>query len=294
MHILYCFTTLPLLQMRAINHRFQNLIIRIVHGRLLLAASLEDRKIILECYHPSAQYTEPYLFCDYLGTPGLSDNVAGQGSIYEAQDGEGLLRNLYSSFRPTRRRPDSKAPMSHPAGDIPGSRTSDVAASKSSERQDDTDVVKRIVSLDAHENFSQLVFSTDLVQLGPHRGLFSDIVNVNDKKTLRIFRDWAAHRAAELQRFRGESFNIKGSESSSSLETTRESGITWIDDAKKKAGLRLKVEERKWRRDVPILLHKDEDQAVSYSMEIQGKSMGLKWRMHGCLSKPLEEADPYL
>ena len=267
-HILYCFTTLPLLHMRSVNHRIQNLIVRIVHSRLLLAASLKDRKLILECYHPSAQYTEPYLFCDYLGTPGLSESVAGQGSIYAAHTGDGLLRSLYSHFRPTRKRPDSKAPRSHPAGDIPASRMSDLAMSRS-ERQDDADVVKRIVNLDANENFSQLIFSTDLVQLGPRRGLFTDIVKVNDKTTLRIFRQWAAHQVTETRRsLRAQT---SADQRTSTLQETRDSEITWIDDLKRKAGLKIQVEERNWKRDVPLLLRTDEEQAVSYSMHLQGK-----------------------
>ena len=254
--------------MRSVNHRFQNLIIRIVHGRLLLAASLEDRKLILECYHPSAQYTEPYLFCDYLGTPGLSDNVPGQGSIYEAQTGDGLLRKLYSRFRPTRRRPHSRSPRSHPAGDVPGSRTSDLATSKSEMQEEADDVVKRTLNFDAHENFSQLVFSTDLVQLGPHRGLFSDIVKVNDKKTLRIFREWAAQRASETRRSHTARIEV-GRSSEPTGVGNRE--ITWIDNIKEKAGVKLRVEEQKWRRDTPVLLRADEEQPIAYSMELQGK-----------------------
>ena len=256
--------------MRSVNHRFQNLIIRIVHGRLLLAASLQDRKLILECYHPSAQYTEPYLFCDYLGTPGLSDTVAGQGSIYEAHTGDGLLRSLYSHFRPTRRRLDSKTPRSHPAGDIPGSRTSAIAASRSARQDDADDKVIRIVNLDANENFSQLVFSIDLVQLGPHKVLFTDIVKVNAKTTLRIFRQWAAHQAAETRR----SQTLDTRESGTSLlQEDGNSVLTWIDDKKKKAGLRFRVEERKWRKEAPLLLRRDEDHAISYSMELQSKQI---------------------
>ena len=254
--------------MRSVNHRFQNLIIRIVHGRLLLAASLKDRKLILECYHPSAQYTEPYVFCDYLGTPGLSDTVAGQGSIYEAHTGDGLLRKLYSHFRPTRRKLDSQTSRSHPAGDVPGSRTSDMATARSERLNDANDDVKRVVNLDAHENFSQLVFSTDLVHLGPHRGLFIDIVRVNDKTTLRIFRQWAAQQAAEARE--SQAFGNGGSHTSFS-RGDRGSQLTWIDDTKRKAGLKIRVEERKWRRDIPLLLPTDEDLAVSYSMELQSK-----------------------
>ena len=268
MDILFNFTTLPLLQMRSVNRRFQNLIIRIVHSRLLLAASLEDRKLIFECYHPSAQYTEPYLFCDYLGTPGLSNHVAGEGSIYEAQTGDGLLRKLYSRFKPTRRKPDSKPMTSHPAGDVPGSRTSDLAVSRSEKEEDADDVVKRIVNFDAHENFSQLVFSTDLVQVGPHRGLFTDMVRVNGKTTLRIFREWAAQRALQTR--------LSGVPSADSTEdgdskNMDQCGVIWLDDLKEKAGVKIRVEERKWSRNTPILFRTDEEQALAYSMEIQGR-----------------------
>ena len=259
--------------MRSVNHRFQNLIIRIVHGRLLLAASLEDRKLILECYHPSAQYTEPYLFCNYLGTPGLSDNVPGQGSIYEAQTGDGLLRKLYSRFRPTRRRPDPKTLRSHPAGDVPGSRTSDMATSTSERQEDADDVVKRTVNFDAHENFSQLVFSTDLVQLGPHRGLFSDIVKVNEKKTLRVFREWAAQRARETRESQTSQTNVG---KSGELTQVEDNQIIWIDEVKEKAGVKIKVEERIWRRDTPVLLRADEEQPIAYSMELQGKPSNMR------------------
>lgn len=255
--------------MRSVNHRFQNLIIRIVHGRLLLAASLEDRKLILECYHPSAQYTEPYLFCDYLGTPGLSNTIAGQGSIYEAHTGDSLLRNLYSHFRPTREKLRSKASRSRLAGGRSGIHTSDTATCSSEGQAKAANEVKRIVNLDAHENFSQLVFSVDLVQLGPHRGLFTDIVKVNDKTTMRIFRHWASSQAAETQR----SQMIDTIESKPNpLQEKRDSVLKWIDD-NKKAGMKIRVEERKLKREAPLLLRTDEDHAVSYSMELQGKQI---------------------
>lgn len=46
--------------------------------------------------------------------------------------------------------------------------------------------------------------------------------------------------------------------------------MLWVDQ-KKIIGLRVRVEERKRRRDLPILVHKDEDQAISYSLELEGK-----------------------
>jgi len=206
------------------------------------------------------------LFCDYLGTPGLSDNVAGVGSIYQAHTGDGLLRKLYSRFKPTRRKPDSKSPIAHPAGEVSGSRTSDLAASRSEKQEETDDVVRRTVNFDAHENFSQLVFSTDLVQLGPHRGLFIDMVRVNGKTPLRIFREWAAQRALQTR--------LSIASSAKRVENGDSRGVndcvlTWLDDQKEKVGVKMKVEERKWHRDTPILFRADEEENLAYSMELQ-------------------------
>lgn len=167
-----------LLQTRSVCHRFQNLIIRIISGRLLRAASLTDRKLILECYHPSAQYTEPYLYCDYLGTPGLRDEVEGEDQMYEIAKDQaiegGTLRRLYSHFQPTRKDPEPKIYRSHPAGDVAGSRTSEVAnrVREPFERK----TVTQNVSLEAHELFMQLHFLVAVVQTGPRRGFFLSVV----------------------------------------------------------------------------------------------------------------------
>lgn len=257
-------TTQLLLQTRSVCRRFQSLIIRIIHGRLLRAASLTDRKLILECYHPSAQYTEPYLYCDYLGTPGLSDKIEGQGPIYEVVDKpavkEGSLGRLYSHFRPTRKDPEPKIYRSHPAGDVPGSRTSDVAnrTRESSERN----TVTQYVSLEEHELFVQLHFLVAVVQTGPRRGFFLSVENLIDK-TLRLFRDSLAERAEAIGKH-----NAGASDSFTDELSYENDEMLWVDQ-KKIIGLRVRVEERKRRRDLPILVHKDEDQAISYSLELE-------------------------
>ena len=255
------FPTDSLLKLIPVCHRFQDLVLRIVHSRLLLAASLKDRKLILECYHPSAQYTEPYLFCDYLGTPGLSDDVEGQGWIYDASENDsrlGRLRGLYSRFRPTR--PDADPPFrSHPAGDIPGSRTySEGPSSRSSES---IELVAQTVNLDSHELFSQLCVSVNLVQVGPRRGVFLSCVDVLRKTTPRVWRQWLAEGAESL-----EGPNIDPTDLEDERQYRR---IIWVDTAKN-IGIRAHVQERRWRRNAPILIHKDDDQAVSYSLELEG------------------------
>ena len=258
-HVLDLLPTQLLLQTRSVCHRFQNLIIRIIHGRLLRAASLTDRKLILECYHPSAQYTEPYLYCDYLGTPGLSDEIEGQGLTYEIANDQATkvatLGKLYSHFRPTRKDPEPKIYRSHPAGDVPGSRTSE-AANRIREPLDRNTVTKN-VSLEAHELFMQLRFLVAVVQTGPRRGFFHSVQNLIDK-TQRVFRKWLAERAETTKEH-----NTGASDGVTNKLGCKVAEMLWIDQ-NKIAGLRVRVEERKVRRDLPILLHKDEDQAVRY------------------------------
>ena len=254
--------TQVLLQTRSVCHRFQSLIIRIIYARLKCAASLADRKLILECYHPSAQYTEPYLYCDYLGTPGLNDKIEDQGLIYEIANDQGTkvvtLGRLYSHFRPTRKDPEPKIYRSHPAGDVPGSRTSEVA-NRIREPFDRNTVIK-MVSLEAHELFMQLRFLIAVVQTGPRRGFFHSVENLIDR-TQRIFRNWLAESAESTKEH-----NTGASDSVIDKLGCEVSEMLWIDQ-NKVAGLRVRV-ERKVRRDLPILLHKDEDQAVRYALPI--------------------------
>jgi len=271
-HMLDCFQTQPLLQFNLVSHRFQNLINRIVHSRLLRAASLEDRKLILECYHPSAQYTEPYLYCDYLGTPGLSEYHEGEGSICQSADGpgrSGTIRKLYSHFRPTRKDLEPCVVRSHPAGDIPGSRTSEAASSRRLTRE--ADFVKQHISLEAHELFSQLCFNASLVQMGPRRGVFLSNVDVVDRKCMRIWRPWLAEMAKNTRvsgSGTGDDFLKAFDESLKDDEHGLDQTI-WVDQ-NKMAGLRLRVKESKWRRDTPILVHQEEDDAVNYTLDLEG------------------------
>ena len=232
---------------------------------------MDDRKLILECYHPSAQYTEPYLYCDYLGTPGLSDKVEGQGTIYPGSI-LNLSQTLYSHFRPTRKDPEPKIIRSHPAGDIPGSRTSESADSSRARRE--AEAVKQNISLEAHELFSQLCFSASLVQIGPRRGVFTSSIDAVETKTIRIWRQWLAERSKNNGESEIAAPQTLSSKDIDEIDQIRRDNrdlenFIWVDQ-KKIAGLKLLIKERKWRKDAPILIREDEDQAVSYSVELQG------------------------
>ena len=104
-----------------------------------------------------------------------------------------------------------------------------------------------------------------VVQTGPRRGFFLSVENLMDK-TQRIFRKWLAERAEATETHKvggpGDVPNKLGCEADE---------ILWVDH-NKIVGLRVRVEERKGRRELPLLLHNDDHQAISYSLELEGKS----------------------
>ncbi|MCJ1245005.1 hypothetical protein MMC30_002206 [Trapelia coarctata] len=280
-YILSPFSTKLLLPLAIVSRRFHDVVLRILHHRLLLAASLRDRKLILECYHPSSKNTEPYLFCDYLGTPGLSSEIEGEGDAYDETNGMGRLGRLgglYSRFRPIRPEMEQRVFRSHPAGDVPGHPGSSTIfpSGPSPTEQEPEGLVSHSVHLDSHELFSQLCVVTNLVQLGPRRGVFYSFVNVADG-VVRIFRNWLTSRAGETpgkaSLASSENFEENGgkgfSEPESDIHDTHtEARMLWVD-SRQNVGIRVRIKEMKWARDMPILLHQNEDPAVTYSMEYE-------------------------
>ena len=252
-----------------------------------MAASLTDHKLILECYHPSSKNTEPYLFCDYLGTPGLGSTTQSKDILDGDTDGLdrlGELRGLYSRFRPIRPEVEEGIFRPHPAGDISGrveSKSSPSSSSPSSEPLLSA-LVKHHISLDSYELFSQLCVVANLVQLGPRRGVFYSFVNIADG-VVRIWREWLAARAKTAHDLSSYEMCIgsvdggilRGQDNELALNgKSAEENILWINPGKT-VGIRIRIHERKWRHDGPILVHKDEEIAVSYVMEYEGTSFVL-------------------
>lgn len=207
------------------------------------------------------------MFCDYLGTPGLSSEREGQGSLYQDLRVErGQLKHLYSRFRPSRADFSTNAVRSHPAGDVPASRTSPTdQESASNVGEANRGLVTHRLFLDAHELFTQLSVTAALVQVGPRRGVFLSFIDVIDKKTPRVWREWLAEKANGSTN--GETQNR---EDKVGISASQSEPIIWADSGKT-LGLRVRVKENKWRKDAPIIVHRDEDQAISYSLELEGK-----------------------
>ena len=269
--MLNIFTLLPtpaLLRLTSVSRRFSALVLRLLKIRLLQATSLNEYLLLLECFQPSAKLTEPPSFCTYLGTDGLDDiegsslpSIRGDCSETDVASEMKRLSHLYSRFRPNCGRPDPTPRRWHPPGDIPGSRTWENAeASSSRAAETGNNIVTQKVSLEAGDVLTQLCAVTNLVKLEPRRGLISDRVELNEG-IVRIWRTWLSKRSQER--------NLSSS-AGSRLAPLEDERILWANDGQK-VGIKLRVRQRKWRADHPILFSAEEELAVGYIIEYEGK-----------------------
>jgi hypothetical protein len=273
--------------------------LRILHYRLLIAAALEEYKLILECYHPSCKATEPYLLCTYLGTDGLSDKHEGQGSLYEGCGSTGHLGRLgalYSRFRPKQPEGEQRLWGSRhgpPIGAINGgaeassTNTTGMESGANGATRDDTNgsnaLVSHTVTLDEFEVFSQLCAVVNLV----HRSPFPTCVNLVEG-IVRLWREWLAEQARlrdrsaepakdteeaeeEISTFKERNHDDAGKRPDGDPESENHRTL-WVD-GKRNVGLKIRVREHKWARNMHILVRQDEnDVAVSYEIEFEGRT----------------------
>jgi hypothetical protein len=265
-------TTPELLPLTTISHRIYTLILRILHNRLVAAAELHSRKLLLECFHPSAKLTEEPYFCSYCGTDGLTVYNEDTNDIGRL----GEMYSMYSRFRPHRRDLEAERRRVRPRpGDVPGSRTyPDTVQGRS-----DGETVKQTLSLESHELFTQLVAQAHLATTDP-RGRPMNFVEIEDG-VIRVWRDWLKDMAAKGSATNTEVPQDVAEEVGKGKEVAREvseqkldledSSILWAS-TRKNSGIRFNVRERKLRRDVPILIRTDEeDMPVNYEIEYDGE-----------------------
>lgn len=86
---------------------------------------------------------------------------------------------------------------------------------------------------------------------------------------MRIWRDWLAKQKDPTERL-SELGDVEGDDEGDNKSP--DSRMLWTDSSKN-VGLRVRVRRRKWRREVPVLIHQDEDSPVSYSIDLEGKFM---------------------
>ena len=258
------------------------MIVRILHYRLLLAAALPEYKLILEAYHPSKRNTEPYLFCTYLGTDGLSSKHEGEGSLYADCEGAGgrlaKLSALYSRFRPEKPGVEGSMPRrAFPAGGTPSQANGGSASQPIYANIGDGGSEKVVHSLnfDGGELFTQFCAYASLVTVGPRRGVFLNTVHmVKDKEGwMRVWRDWLQTRANETKA--EEEAQLKQVASVSELDPSdiaSDKAILW-QDHRRNIGLRVGVRDVQ-RRLTPCRPTDEDDLPKSFSLEIRGQLSG--------------------
>jgi hypothetical protein len=244
-----------------------------LHHRLWTATALADHKIQLECYHPSAKYTTPWWFCEYLGTEGLGNTRKSEDSLYAdvpATGRLGRLAGLYSHFLPTEAK-DRRVPMPHPAGEIPGHSNTSTMYPTSLPGELLQDTVSQIVSLDTNERFSQLCVVANLVRIGKSINWLINSVTLGEG-VVRIFRD----KMPTTDGYGSYQVNQDPVSESSSCqrrnwpkEDIGEERMLWIDDSQT-TGLKVRVTEQKSNKVQPLLFKEDDEVAVSYRVEYQG------------------------
>ncbi|KAH7359531.1 F-box domain-containing protein [Pyrenochaeta sp. MPI-SDFR-AT-0127] len=271
--LLHLFAPIPtpgLLPLTILSSRIHTIILRILHNRLVAAAELHSHTLLLECYHPSAKLTEPPYFCTYHGTDGLSlydDSESAQRNVGRLGD----MYNMYSRFRPYRRELEDGGRRVLPRpGDVAGSRT--FPGTVQDKYQGDT--VKQMLGLEAHELFTQLVAQTNLVKIGPRKGLFTCFVGV-EEGVLRVWRDWLSDMAAMgpvADKIVEREIETAGKGKAALKEAVgrpvnlADPRILWVN-ASKNSGIRFNIMERKLQNNAPILIRNDEDMPVSYEIE---------------------------
>ncbi|KIW33041.1 uncharacterized protein PV07_04543 [Cladophialophora immunda] len=278
------FATQDLLPLVVVSRRFHSIILRILHFRLLLAAALPDYKLILEAYHPSKRYSDPYLFCTYLGTDGLSSKHEGEGSLYEDCDGEegrlAKLGGLYSRFRPERPGVQGSMPARRIAGAVLNTTSSSTTATTGTTGTtpiyaDGGDggftKVTHTLNLDADELFGQFCAYASLVRLGPRRGVFLSNVHIvrSGQGVMRVWKQWLQDRAQDLWQQEQETEDVQmGPTPTMSCPTIgADKNIMWTD-YRKNVGLRVAVRDRNERSNGNGGVDFD-DLPMTFTIEIQ-------------------------
>ncbi|KAF7595865.1 hypothetical protein BBP40_004358 [Aspergillus hancockii] len=260
--ILSPFPTSSLLPLTTVSHRFHALILRILHYRLLVSASLNEYKLILECFHPSSKLIEPHVFCEYLGTNGLSNQYDGKGSLYEDVDTAqqlGRLGSLYSVFRPEVIVEERSS----------GARL--VPSTDNGEQPDDL-VVTRLINLEEYEDFSQLCVVVNIVKVMPGTNLLLSAVTV-EEGVIRLFRDWLRDQAKKYSESGQSNSAPRQIESSNNIARSSSneahSRMLWVGQSKN-VGLKVRIREDEHSNQYfPVLVRHDEEQSNTYMLAIE-------------------------
>ena len=261
---------------------FHCLALRLTHNRLQIAAGLAGHTLFLECHHPAARTPAGKLSCDSLATEGLQNLLDG---IHDDECYLGQVQQvfgLYTRFKPQRRAPETTFRRWVVPGDIPGSRTYQ-SSNAPQPPVDPNESVSQVVTIDAHEIFSQL---STLAYLDKREFTLGPIFNRQQVSEghIRIWRNWLSDQCESKRWTDGEPIAgyhdlptspiVKGKTRADRaigcLPPSKDPSILWVDSRDENVGIKFRVKERIWRRNAPISYSSDVECAVSYRVELEG------------------------
>ncbi|KAK3398333.1 hypothetical protein B0T20DRAFT_205773 [Sordaria brevicollis] len=290
--ILDLLPTRALLPLVRVNSHFYSVALHILHQRLLQAAALPEHRLILECYHPSAKLSTPYLYCDYLRTDKLGAGPNGDDEAHGPEPEPTLagLKSLYSHFRPVVQEENRRPRLRYPRRSQQqqqqeannGEASAEIKEHKPSEE----------IFLDEGELFSQLCCTTNLVKVGPKPGFFLSNVNVSDG-VMRIWRSWLSDQtktptstapssaSSSTTELHGKPIEETPEERAARLQKAKAARAVLWADSERNVGVRFRVVQkptddyinnRHYRREQPLLVPADEaydedEQPVAYQLE---------------------------
>ncbi|KAK4251376.1 cyclin-like F-box protein [Corynascus novoguineensis] len=249
--------TTALLPLAAVSHRIHAVTLRVLQQRLARAVSEPDRRLMLECYHPTEKLYTPYLYCDYLHT----DPFAVPG-----EDNGKCLGEAYSHFRPVENDEDRSPGGAARRRNTRFARRLDVdnGGDAGDQKEEHRPPPWIDLYLDGDESFSQLCTITNLVRLGPKPGLFLSHVNVGEG-VVRVWRDWLGARA---QAAVAATAAAGGGEEAAVSSSEEEAVVLWADPDRD-VGVRFRVTEKDIRGQHPVLVASDEQLPVAYRLEFE-------------------------
>jgi hypothetical protein len=131
-------------------------------------------------------------------------------------------------------------------------------------------MIRQTLNLEGHELFTQLCAVVNIVKFGPKPGVFKSFVEVEDS-VLRVWREWL-EKMTEKRNGEDEAGGSVGAEEvhTALAPGIDEVNVLWVGSAKN-TGIRFNVREKRLRRDLPVIMHINEDAPVSYEIEYDGR-----------------------
>ena len=253
-------STKELLPLTVVSHQFHDLIVRILHRRLVQAAASDGDTLIFEWYPLGEGSLDEIYFCEYLGTDEL--DACMDMSVGHSTARLGKLFRCYSRFRPVVQVPVER-PLPPPEEDP--IETAGSVGQQQSVPEEEPMCQRHPVSKGAifiGRNSYQQSLKANLAKDSLRKGKYREYKPIN-AGTVCLARSWLADRAdpARIGIPNIEHVAVPGSD------------ILWLD-TQQTLGVRLNVELSTWSHPMLARCFDGEEIYNMFEVEIEGECLG--------------------